>query len=121
MEILEIVGRVMFALLFIASAFGHFKNTEAMAGYAKSKGVPAAKISVQLSGLLMLVGAVLVATGYKASLGALLLVIFLLPTAVLMHPFWKETDAMTKMNEQIAFLKDLSLAGAALVMFTLFK
>ncbi len=119
MEILEIVGRVMFALLFIASAFGHFKNAEGMAGYAQSKGVPAPKLAVQGSGLLILVGAVLVASGYQAALGALLLVIFLVPTAVIMHPFWKETDAMTKMNEQIAFLKDISLAGAALVMFTL--
>lgn len=119
MEILEIIGRVMFALLFVGSAFGHFKNTAAMAGYAQSKGVPAPKLAVQGSGLLILVGAVLVATGYQAAFGALLLVIFLIPTAFLMHPFWKETDAMAKMNEQIAFLKDISLAGAALVMFTL--
>lgn len=119
MEILEIVGRVMFALLFIGSAFGHFKNTAGMTAYAQSKGVPAPKLAVQGSGLLILVGAVFIATGFQAALGALLLVIFLVPTAVLMHPFWKETDQMTKMNEQISFLKDISLAGAALVMFTL--
>ena len=103
----------MFALLFVGSAFGHFKNTAAMAGYAQSKGVPAPKLAVQGSGLLILVGAVLVATGYQAALGALLLVIFLIPTAFLMHPFWKETDAMAKMSEQVNFLKDISLAGAA--------
>lgn len=117
MEILEIVGRVLFSLIFLASAMGHFKNTAAMAGYAQSKGVPAAKLSVQVSGLVMLVGAVLVIIGNP--IGALLLVAFLVPTAILMHPFWKETDPMAKMTEQVNFLKDLALAGAALLIYVL--
>lgn len=119
MEILEIVGRVMFSLLFLGSAFGHFKNADAMAGYAGSKGVPAPKLAVQASGLLILIGAVLVISGYQASLGALMLFIFLVPTAVLMHPFWKETDEMAKMTEQVNFLKNISLAGAALLLYVL--
>ena len=122
MEILEIIGRVMFALIFLGSAVGHFKNADAMAGYAQSKGVPAPKLSVQVSGLIILVGAVLVIIGGSlAAIGGLLLVAFLVPTAVLMHPFWKETDAMAKMTEQINFLKDISLAGAALLIFTFLK
>lgn len=110
----------MFSLIFLGSAFGHFKNADAMAGYAQSKGIPAPKLAVQGSGLLILVGAVLLISGVQASLGALLLFIFLVPTAVLMHPFWKETDAMAKMSEQTNFLKDIALAGAALVMYVTF-
>ena len=37
----------------------------------------------------------------------------------MMHAFWKETDATAKMNETVGFWKDLSLAGAALVIFAL--
>jgi uncharacterized membrane protein YphA (DoxX/SURF4 family) len=40
--------------------------------------------------------------------------------AVIFHNFWKETDANTKMQEQIAFNKDISLAGAALILVALF-
>jgi hypothetical protein len=36
-----------------------------------------------------------------------------------MHAFWKETDATAKQNESIGFFKDLSLAGAALIIFVL--
>ena len=43
MEILLLVGRLFFALLFIGSGIGHLRQTAAMAGYASSKGVPAAK------------------------------------------------------------------------------
>jgi uncharacterized membrane protein YphA (DoxX/SURF4 family) len=37
----------------------------------------------------------------------------------MMHAFWKETDATAKQNESIGFFKDLSLAGAALIIFVL--
>ena len=120
MEILLLVGRLFFALLFIGSGIGHLRQTAAMAGYAASKGVPAAKASTILSGLMILVGAVLIALGFYADLGALLIFIFLVPTAFLMHAYWKETDAMTKMNEMIAFNKDIALAGAALAFFYIF-
>lgn len=115
MENLEIVGRVLFSLIFLASGFGHFKATDAMAGYAQSKGVPAAKLSVQLSGLLMIVGASL--TIYGNAYGALLLFAVMIPVTFLMHPFWKESDAMAKMTEQTNFLKDLALAGGALFIY----
>jgi hypothetical protein len=36
-----------------------------------------------------------------------------------MHAFWKESDATAKQNEQIAFMKDISMAGAALIIFVL--
>jgi hypothetical protein len=38
-----------------------------------------------------------------------------------MHAFWKESDAIAKSNERIAFFKDLSLAGAALIIFALLR
>jgi uncharacterized membrane protein YphA (DoxX/SURF4 family) len=43
----------------------------------------------------------------------------LILAAFIFHNFWKETDATAKMNEQIAFNKDLSLAGASLILFAL--
>ncbi|MEY4100817.1 MAG: hypothetical protein RLZZ567_59 [Actinomycetota bacterium] len=90
-----------------------------MTGYAQYKKVPAAKLSVILSGLMILVGGIFVALGIYADLGALLIALFLIPTAFMMHNFWKETDATAKMNETIAFFKDLSLAGAALIIYAL--
>ena len=57
----------------------------------------------------------------KAQLTGVVIAIFLLPTAVIMHAFWKESDATAKQNESIAFFKDLSLAGAALIIFALLR
>ena len=35
------------------------------------------------------------------------------------HAYWKETDPMAKMNEQIAFNKEVSLIGAILIIISL--
>ena len=114
-----IIGRVLFALRFISSGISHFTKTSAMTGYAQFKKVPMAKFSVLLSGAMILLGGIYIAIGFYADLGALLLAVFLIPTAFLMHAFWKETDATAKQNETIGFFKDLSLAGAALIIFAL--
>ncbi|WP_059010703.1 DoxX family protein [Streptomyces specialis] len=119
MDLVVLIGRVLFVLVFLNSAIGHLTQSKAMAGYAQSKGVPAARAAVLGSGVLLLVGALSVLLGVWADLGALLLALFLLPTALLMHPFWKETDAGARQNEMIHFLKDLALAGAALALFAL--
>lgn len=120
MDVVVLIGRILFALLFLGSAMGHLTQADAMAGYAASRGVPAPKAAVVGSGVLILVGALSVLLGVWADLGSLLLVVFLLPTAVLMHPFWKETDAQTKQMEMISFNKDVALGGAALALFAFF-
>ncbi|CAL9604084.1 Inner membrane protein YphA [Actinosynnema sp. ALI-1.44] len=120
MDVIVLVGRILFVLLFLNSAFGHFTKTEGMAGYAESKGVPSPRLATQASGAVQLVGALMVLLGVWADLGALLLVLFLLPTAFLMHPFWKERDPQARQGETIQFSKDVSLAGVALMFFGLY-
>ena len=120
MDVLVLIGRILFAALFAVSAMAHFGQTAAMAGYAQSKGVPSARLAVLAGGVLLALGAISVLFGIWADLGALLLVVFLVPTALLMHGFWKESDSQAKMTEQVQFFKDLGLAGAALMLFALF-
>lgn len=119
MNTVLIIARVLFALIFLASGVNHLTKLEAMTGYAQYKKIPAAKLAVVVSGVMILVGGLYIAFGVYADLGALLIAIFLIPTAFLMHAFWKETDATAKQNEQIAFMKDISMAGAALIIFVL--
>lgn len=115
MDIVLIVGRILFALIFINSGFAHFAQKEAMTGYAQFKKVPAAKLAVPLSGLMILLGGISVVIGLWMDLGALLLAIFLLISAFMMHNFWTIEDPTQKMNETVAFCKNLSMAGAALI------
>jgi uncharacterized membrane protein YphA (DoxX/SURF4 family) len=119
MDAVLIIGRTLFALIFINMGVMHLSKTEAMIGYATYKKVPTAKLAVIVSGLMILVGGLYVASGVYADLGALLIAIFLIPTAFMMHAFWKESDATAKQNEMSSFFKDIALAGAALIIFVL--
>jgi len=119
MDVVTLIGRLLFAALFIGSGIGHFAKLEAMTGYAKYKKLPAAKFGVLISGLLFLLGGIYIIAGFWVDLGALFLAITLILAAFIFHNFWKETDATAKQNEMIAFNKDLALAGASLIIFAL--
>ncbi len=113
---MHLMGRILFSMIFIGSGLNHLMHSQATAQYAEMKGVPGAKPAVILSGLMILAGGIMVLLGWNRSIGAWLLVVFLVPTAFMMHAFWKETDPMAKQNEMAHFLKTLALAGAALLM-----
>jgi uncharacterized membrane protein YphA (DoxX/SURF4 family) len=119
MEIVLVIGRILFALMFINSGIAHFTKLEAMSGYAKYKKVPAAKLMTLLTGFIILLGGIFVAAGIYADLGALLIAIFLILTAFKMHNFWTIEDATAKQGESINFFKNIALAGAALIIFAL--
>ncbi len=119
MDLLLIVGRILFAGLWIGAGFAHFKNLEAMTGYAKYKKLPAAKLGVIGSGLTFLVGGILIAIGTWVDLAALLIAVTVILAAVIFHQYWRESDENTKMQEMMAFNKDMALGGAALILFAL--
>ena len=120
MDVVVLVGRILYVAIFLSSGLNHFRNVESMSRYARSRGLPAARVAVLVSGAVIVVGGLMVLLGVWADLGTLLIAAFLLPTAVVMHDFWRQTDPMTRATERLQFLKDLSLAGASIMLFCLF-
>ncbi len=115
MGIAVLVGRILYSFLFIASGFSHLAQPKMLAGYAKSKGVPAAEFLVLVSGLMELVGGLLIVVGYEARWGAWLIVAFLAPVTFLIHNYWTLKDPTAKTHDMIMFNKNLALLGAALL------
>ena len=121
MDVVLLIGRVLFVALFLGSAVGHLTQTDAMAGYAASRGVKMARPATVVSGVMMVLGGLSVLLGVWGDLGALLLFLFLVPTAFLIHGFWRETDPTARQTEMVQFNKDVALAGAALAFFWAFS
>lgn len=113
MKLLVLLGRICYSAIFIMSGMGHF--SQATIGYAASQGVPMAWVLVPLSGILAIVGGLSILSGYKARFGAWLLVLFLAPVTLMMHKFWGLTDPMAARMQQVMFMKNLSMLGAALL------
>ena len=119
MNSILLIGRVLFAFIFVTSGLNHLAKVDAMAGYAKFKKVPAAKFSVLVSGALMALGGLSIILGVYADLGALVIAILLIVMALKMHDFWTQTDEQAKQTEMISFFKNISMAGGALIMFAI--
>ena len=113
MRYLALLGRILFALIFIVAAPRHF--THEGIGHAAELGVPLAGIAVPLSGVLALAGGLSVAAGYKARWGAWALVAFLVPVTLMMHAFWNAHDPATAHIQQAMFAKNVSMVGTALL------
>jgi uncharacterized membrane protein YphA (DoxX/SURF4 family) len=118
-EILFLVGRVLFSALFLLSGVGHFTQTEQMTQYTKAAGVPAPKLAVLGTGVLLLLGGLSVLLGFYPTIGLILLIIFLVPATFLMHRFWDVTDPMQRQMQMINFNKNIALIGAALMLLLL--
>lgn len=115
MDYLVLVGRILFAALFVMSGLAHFTRMGAMAGMVEQAGLRPARFWVGASGVVILLGGLSVLLGVYPKVGAALLVVFLVPAAVLMHRFWGVPDPMAAAAQMAHFNKNLALAGAALL------
>lgn len=121
MEGVVLVGRILFALIFVSSGvMAHFVGRSETAAYARSRGVPVPEVAVLLSGVWIIAAGLSVAIGVWADLGALMISAFTLSAALLIHHFWTDPPEQQQQQEMTQFMKDLALAGGGLIFFGFF-
>jgi putative oxidoreductase len=120
MDVVELIGRILFALIFLDYGSTHLRQRTAMVGFARTFNAPAPELTVPLSGVMMVAGGLAIATGFWGDVGALLIILFLIPAAFTAHVYWRETDPVTQAVQRAQFWKNIALIGAALFMFGVF-
>jgi putative oxidoreductase len=113
MKYIPLIGRIFFSLIFLMTAFNHFSGKTI--AYVASQNVPFASVLVPASGIIATLGGLSILLGYRARLGAWLIVLFLVPVTFIMHNFWTITDPMMRQMQMAMFLKNISMLGAALM------
>lgn len=116
MQLIFTIGQLLFGGFFIYSGVGHFRHLGGTTGYAASKGVPVPKVSVVVSGLVLILGGLGIILDIMTGYSLALVAIFLVAAAFMMHNFWKEADPMARQMQTIQFTKNLALAGAAMML-----
>jgi uncharacterized membrane protein YphA (DoxX/SURF4 family) len=119
-EFVFFLGRVLFSLVLLGSAFGHLTQTEGSTQYASYKGVPNPKAMVQLTGVLMALGGAAVVLGIWMDLAGLCIAVLMIIFAVKMHAFWNESDPMQQNAERAQFMKNIAIAGGGLILATFY-
>lgn len=114
-SILAPIGRLLLSFIFLMSAVGNkIPNFNDVAAYMSSEGVPASQIMLAGAIAFLILGAVSVMLGFKARIGASLLLIFLALATYYFHDFWTFVDPKEQEMQMIQFMKNLSLMGAML-------
>ena len=108
-----VLGRFFYVLIFLLAGSNHFSRQTI--AYAASQGVPLASIAVPLSGVLAIAGALSILLGYRAKVGAWLIVLFLVPVTLMMHKFWVVQDPMMAQMQMVMFMKNVAMLGGALL------
>jgi putative oxidoreductase len=123
MDVVFLIGRILFGTLFIISGLTAHLGEGGRAGqeYARSLGAPAPHILVPLSGVAIITGGLMIIFGVWADLGSILIIGFLVSITPIMHAFWKIEDQQMRQIQSAMFFKNVALLGAAIIIFWLFN
>jgi uncharacterized membrane protein YphA (DoxX/SURF4 family) len=109
-------GRIFFVIYFLLMGSSHLLNFREHSALLKRKGVPLPAATTVLTVLMMVGGSVLVLLNWHRAIGAALLAGIIFPAPFFLHHFWNETESYSRLSEYAHFIKDISLAGAALLL-----
>ncbi len=107
-NLLAAVGRLLIALIFIASGLGKIAAPDATQGYIATAGLPLPMISYLIAVIVELAGGIVILIGYQARITGLVLAAFTLATAAIFHTNFADQ------NQMIHFLKNVAIAGGLL-------
>ena len=106
--IIQLIGRIMLALIFILAGFGKIQDPAGTIGYMQSVGLPGILLWPTIA--LELLGGLALAVGYKTRYVAFALAGFTLLAAAMFHSNFGDQMQM------IMFLKNIAIAGGLLLL-----
>lgn len=117
--VVTLVGRLCLAMIFLMSGISKIAKYSETVGYMTQKGMPAAPFFLFAAVLVELVGALALITGHRARIGALLLVLFMLPATYIFHYRAAFDLSMNVVDpiQMINVLKNTAIIGGLLMVY----
>lgn len=121
MDELWLVGRILFAGVFVWAGISHLIDLDGSTRAAATRvAEPAARFLTVASSIAYILGGLSVILGIWGDLGALLLIVTLIPVTFVGYTFWAERDPDVRRMQQALFLKNIALIGGAVLLFSFF-
>ena len=108
---IPLIGRAFLAAVFIKAGVANTLGFQGIVEMMTNKGLPVPPLLLAGNIFCTLVGGLSILFGFKARIGAILLIIFLVPTTFVFH------NPFTNPDEWNAFLKNFGLVGAMLFIY----
>ncbi len=104
-----LVGRVLIAAIFLMSGLNKIADPQGTQQYMAAMGMTGATTLLYVGAVILEVGGALsVLLGYHARIGALVLLVFMIPATLVFHTNFGDP------NQMIHFLKNLAMMGGVL-------
>lgn len=118
-EVLFLIGRLMVALMYLLLGISHFVQLPVLIDYAESRRVPLPLLTVPLTGLALITGALSIGLGFYPQVGIIVVVAFLLLAALVAHRPIPQDDEQAWHRETFNFMRNLALAGTTLMLLAI--
>jgi putative oxidoreductase len=105
-----LVGRVLLAAIFMVSGIAKVTDPTGTIAHMERVGIPEASTLVWIAGFAEIAGGASLLTGLLARIGALGLILFLIPTTLWFHAFWMY-DGEQQLPQMVNFMKNLAILG----------
>lgn len=112
---LSLAGRILLAVLFLASGLGKATGFAGTVAYIASKGLPLPEAGAAMACALELLGGLALIAGWKTRSAALGLAAFTAMAGILFHNFWA-SPAEQLVAQQVQFLKNVCIVGGLLTL-----
>jgi uncharacterized membrane protein YphA (DoxX/SURF4 family) len=113
MPYLFLAGRILFGGILLFSGVEQLRRARVLTVHAGYKGVPAPHVMVIASGCLIIVGGLSILLGCRPTWGVMCVTLFLVPTSLIIHNFWADTNLAVREANFMDFMKNVGLLGAA--------
>ncbi|MDP4710700.1 MAG: DoxX family protein [Saprospiraceae bacterium] len=114
-DVIDLIGRVFLSFIFFYDAYDtifYFKDTrDKMTEYGLTWNQD---LLLYGSIFLLIFGGTMLLIGYRASLGALLLLLYWVPLTFIVHAFWNEPEPIRRL-QGILFMKNIAITGGLLM------
>ncbi len=105
----SLIGRILLATIFLLSGYNKVADPAGTQGYMAAMGMTWATTLLYLGAVGVEVGGGLsLLLGYRTQIGAMILILFMIPTTLIFHTKFSDQ------NQMIHFLKNLAMTGGLL-------
>ena len=112
---LALIGRLLFALLFLPAGISKIGGFAGTVGYIGSKGLPMAELGAVIAIVVEVGGALALIAGFGTRIAAVVLAAFTLVATFFFHNFWG-VPVDQAMMQQLMFYKNIAVVGGLLVL-----
>jgi putative oxidoreductase len=116
-QVVDLIGRVLLSFIFLYEAYDTIKYFDHTRQLMTEYGLVWRQDLLLYGGTSVLVlGGLMLLTGYRASFGAFLLLLYWVPVTFIVHSFWNDPEEERRLHE-IFFMKNLAITGGVLMVY----